>query len=335
MAANIGMMFYTGAVPWHGEGLALNRPATMEEALRAGGLDWEVGTVPLLTADLPPSPVPKRKAIVRLDREPGHEQRVLGVAHQGFEPLQNRDGALLFDAVFGQGRPVYHTGGYLGQGEKVWLLAELDHPMEVARDDVVKPYALFANSHDGSLAIVIRLTSVRVVCQNTLALAIQEQSKQPYFRRAHQGSFRQHAEAAQAFFRATLSSWESAVASFTDLTRVAVREAQCIRLLEALLPDPTRPRDLDKYPGLKKAYEMKAEEALQARQAILALRSTGRGMDLPGSGETLWGLLNAVLEFIDHHREASAGRLQSCLIGDGMDLKVKAFRLVQQLARAA
>jgi phage/plasmid-like protein (TIGR03299 family) len=164
MPANVGEMFYTGETPWHGQGLALARPATLEEAITAGRLDWKVGEVDLLTADLPPSPVPMRKAIVRLDRPPGHEERVLGVAHRGFAPLQNRDGAMLFDAIFGRGAPVYHTGGYLGRGQVVWLLAKIDRPREIGQGDVVQPYALFANSHDGSMAFHIKLTTVRVVC---------------------------------------------------------------------------------------------------------------------------------------------------------------------------
>ena len=112
MPVNVGEMFYTGAVPWHGKGLALSKPATVEEALKAGGLKWDVGQVELLTADDPPSPVPTRRAIVRLDRPPGHEHRVLGVAHRGFKPVQNREAAALFDAIFGRSKAVYHTGGY-------------------------------------------------------------------------------------------------------------------------------------------------------------------------------------------------------------------------------
>lgn len=68
MPADIGEMFHTGETPWHGLGIHLAKPATVEEALRAGGLDWQVDEVDLMTADHPPSPVPKRKAIVRLDR---------------------------------------------------------------------------------------------------------------------------------------------------------------------------------------------------------------------------------------------------------------------------
>jgi hypothetical protein len=134
-----------------------------------------------------------RKAIVRLDRPPGHPERVLGVAHRGFQPLQNRDGAMLFDAIFGRGNPVYHTGGYLSHGQVVWLLAKINKPLKIAADDIVQPYALFANSHDGSMAINIKLTTVRVVCRNTLAVALNERRFGQGFRRSHQGGLLKHA----------------------------------------------------------------------------------------------------------------------------------------------
>lgn len=335
MPANVGEMFYFGEVPWHGEGLALAKPATVEEALRAGGLDWQVGDVDLLTADDPPSPVPKRKAIVRLDRPAGHEKRVLGVAHRGFHPLQNRDGAMLFDAVFGQGKAVYHTGGYLGDGEVVWLLARIEKPLEIGRGDIVQPYALFANSHDGSMAFNIRLTTVRVVCQNTLALAMKEKGLGESFRRPHQGTLRDHAEAAQQFFAATLKELDSVREGFVRLTKMPCAETKFTGIMNALLPEPKKPANADRNPGLHKAWENRVAEIQAARKKIKGLRESGKGMELEGSRGTWWGVLNAVLEYVDHHKETHGSRLSYALLGDGMDLKTKAFRLIQEAAKAA
>jgi hypothetical protein len=69
-----------------------------------------------------------------------------------------------------------------------------------------------------------------------------------------------------------------------------------------------------------------------ARQAISALRENGKGMELNGSRGTLWGLLNAVLEYVDHHREVNGSRLSYALLGDGMELKVRAFDMIQKEA---
>jgi phage/plasmid-like protein (TIGR03299 family) len=332
MPDNIGEMFYTGEMPWHGKGLALAAAATMEEALRAGGLEWQVGETDLITTDDPPSPVPMRKAIVRLDRPPGHEDRVLRVAHRGFQPLQNREGAILFDAIFGRGKPVYHTGGYLARGQVVWLLAKIDKPLTIAPNDVVQPYALFANSHDGSMAINIRLTTVRVVCQNTLAIALKEQRFGKGFRRGHQGGFQQHAEAARTFFAATVKELDGIAENFVRLSKTPCRDDQLREILDALLPEPKKPRNADANPGLRKAWEANVQRVRNAREKITNLRVSGHGMDLEGSKGTFWGVLNAVLEFIDHHQEPDNSGPSYALLGAGMDLKSRAFDLILKKA---
>jgi phage/plasmid-like protein (TIGR03299 family) len=328
MPDNIGEMFYTGEIPWHRKGLALAKPATMEEALRAGGLDWRVGDIDLLTADEPPSPVSMRKAIVRLDRPAGDEERVLGVAHRGFQPLQNRQGAILFDAIFGRGEPVYHTGGYLGRGQVVWLLAKINKPLSIAPGDVVQPYALFANSHDGSMAIHIKLTTVRVVCQNTLAIALKEQRFGQGFRRSHHGTFQMHAEAARVFFTATIAELDHVADNFVRLSRAKFSEEQFEAILGALLPEPRRPGKVDANPGLRKAWEANVERVRKARKHISDLRQSGRGMNLEGSKGTFWGVLNAVLEFVDHHQKEDKSGPAYALLGEGMDLKSRAFSLI-------
>jgi hypothetical protein len=83
------------------------------------------------------------------------------VVHREFTPIQNSEAALLFDAIFGHGGRLYHTGGYLGDGEVIWLLARINKTLRVGRDDIVEPYALMANSHDGSMAFSIPSTWVR------------------------------------------------------------------------------------------------------------------------------------------------------------------------------
>jgi phage/plasmid-like protein (TIGR03299 family) len=334
MPANVGEMFYTGEVPWHGLGVALSQPATLNEALKVGGLDWQVGEVDLLTADEPPSPVERRKALVRSDRLPGDKRGVVGVVHQGFRPIQNREAGLIFDAIFGQQRRVYHTGGYLGNGEVVWLLARIDRTLRIAGDDIVQPYALMANSHDGSMAFNIRLTTVRVVCQNTLTLAMTQRISNG-FRRAHQGSFSEHAEAAHSFFGATLRELDFIADSFTFLAQRRCSDEKLRAILAALIPEPPRPRNAERNPGLRRVWENQIEAARIARATIMELSANGKGTELPGSRGTFWGALNAVLEYVDHHRKVDQPRIAYTLLGDGMELKMRAFHRMRYEAGSA
>lgn len=335
MPAEIGEMFYTGEMPWHGQGIALAKPATLDEALKVGGLRWTVDSVELLTADDPPTPVPKRKALVRTDRPPGHDGRVLGVAHRGFQPVQNEDGGRLFDAIFGGGRPVYHTGGYLGDGQVVWLLAKIDRPMEVAKGDVVCPYALFANSHDGSMAFHIRLTTVRVVCRNTLSLSLRQRAFGQQFKRAHQGSLRDHAAAAMDFFSATLKEFDVIGTEFKELSRRPCDDGKFASIVLSLLPDPKKPRNAEASPGLLAAWEKKLAQIQAARSKVIELRASGMGAGLVGSAGTYWGALNAVLEFVDHYSVSPERRASYALLGDGMELKRRAFEVIGAESRKA
>ena len=335
MPANVGEMFYYGEIPWHKQGLELASPATMRDALKAGGLNWEVGEMALMTCDDPPSPVPMRKAIVRLDRPAGDAGRVLGVVHQGFHPVQNRDGALLFDAIFGQGKAVYHTGGYLGDGEVVWLLAKIDKTLHIAKDDVVEPYALFANSHNGTRALTISLTTVRVVCQNTLEMALRRGDLGEKFRRAHDASHLEHAAAAQEFWGAVMTRLDGIAKDFVRLTEVRCQDEVFDDILRSLLPIPRKPRNIERNPGLKKAHEKRVADVQKARDDIGRLRTEGKGMDLEGSKGTFWGVLNAITEYVDHHRKVKGDRWSYAILGSGMDLKVRTYRLIQERAKGA
>ncbi len=140
MPDNVGAMFYYGDVPWHGKGRKLDKPADLHEALVYGELNWQVDMIPLQTEELPASPVKQRLAVVRSDCPPGHPDRVLGVVQPGFRPLQNEEGIELFDTLIGRKQRVYHTGGYLGNGGVVWVLARLPVDIKIRGADVVDPY---------------------------------------------------------------------------------------------------------------------------------------------------------------------------------------------------
>jgi len=323
MPDNVGEMFYYGSQPWHGKGKSLPSPATAREAILAGGLDWSVEFAPLQTAENLPSPVKTRMAIVRTDREPGDPRRVLGITHKGFRPLQNRDAIEIFDAIFGKGKPVYHTGGYLGNGEVVWLLADLNRGMSI-HGDLVETYVLFANSHDGSRAINFRLTTVRVVCQNTLAIAMRDKDIAAPFNKAHQGSYDDLKSEVEAFFKSTLKFVDDLEEKFKamDSTECTPKEFQ--HFLERLVPFPSRPVNQD--PRVQKAFQTRAARIKETRLGMENVWKMSPNLD--GVRKTKWGALNAVTEYVDHKMPIKGDRYTVNLLGSGASLKERAHNLL-------
>ena len=163
MAANVETMFYTREKPWHGLGVHVKEAPTSKDALVAAGLDWKVVQKPILTED--GTVIDGYKANIR-----DTDQRVLGVVSNRYKVVQNEEAFAFTDALLGEG-VTYETAGALADGKRTWMLAILPHRYIIAGDEIT-PYMVFMNSHDGSGAIKVAMTPIRVLCQNTLNLAL-------------------------------------------------------------------------------------------------------------------------------------------------------------------
>jgi phage/plasmid-like protein (TIGR03299 family) len=333
MAHNIGQMFYFGQLPWHELGNKLEHPATLEQALVAGGLDWEVDTVPIMPVGEHETLISQRVAIVRTDRIPGEAGRVVGVVHPGFRPLQNREGAAMFDALMGQGQPIYHTGGYLKSGEIIWLLAKLPGDIRVRGDDVLETYLLFTNSHDGSVAIDIRLTTVRVVCQNTLSLALHKRgSAGKVFRRAHNGSYDLLKEEAKSFFDFSVQQSKEAEQLFTRLAAKTCSKEDFQGFLKKLIPDTSKPATANQNPAVLRGYETRMESLLATRKEIMDVHLEGIGeRNIAPAENNWWGALNTITAWSDHVQKTENARYAHILLGSGDKLKSAALNRIQAM----
>ncbi len=163
MAAAVETMFYTREKPWHGLGTMVMEAPDSTSALKLAGLDWSVFQKKLITAD--GIPVPGYKANVR-----NTDNRVLGVVTDRYKIVQNHEAFAFTDALLGEG-VLYETAGSLQDGRKTWILAKLPQKYIISGDEIT-PYLVFMNSHDGSGAIKAVMTPIRVVCMNTLNLAL-------------------------------------------------------------------------------------------------------------------------------------------------------------------
>ena len=164
MSANVEAMFYTGReVPWHGLGTMVMEAPTSQEALVAAGLDWNVIQKSMVTHD--GISISGFKANVRES-----DEKVLGVVTDRYKVVQNEEAFAFTDELLGEG-VTYETAGSLQGGRRTWLLAKLPQRYIISGDEIT-PYLVFMNSHDGTGAIKAAMTPVRVVCQNTLNLAL-------------------------------------------------------------------------------------------------------------------------------------------------------------------
>lgn len=333
MAHNIGHMFYVGATPWHTLGTRLNGLATAEEALKHGHLDWEVELAPLALRDHPGVTVPHRRAVVRCDREPGAPDHVLGVVHPNFRLLQNRTGAQMFDRLLGEGQPHYNTGGYLKNGEVVWLQAKLKDTIRLPGDDDLETYLLFSNSHDGSYAIDIRLTTVRVVCNNTLNVALEGKHPGQTFRRGHSLTASALDAEVSSFFGWITGQNRTLEERLTVLCHEEMDDATFSRFLDRLLPLPAKPASAETSKSVARRFETLRETVIDSRKAITDVRLNG----LKGTGAlhpqidaappTWWGGLNSVTAWVDHVQAVDADHYVHIMFGDGDRLKQKALAL--------
>jgi phage/plasmid-like protein (TIGR03299 family) len=331
MAHEIGEMFWHGDVPWHGLGRQATQPLTLDEALAQGGLDWDVRLVPIATADGASSPAPHRMAVVRDDRGPDHPERVVGVVHPGFRPLQNREGGELFDRLFHPGARKYHTGGYLRSGEVVWLLARLPEDIRVGGNDVVETYLLYSNSHDGSQPIDIRLTTVSVVCRNTLSFALNRKSARA-FRWRHRDNPSVVERRARVFLQLATDQVRESQKVLASLAARPCDDAAFRRFLAALIPDPS-PVAVNASVALNRGYETRLAKAVEARAAIERIRIRGLpDRDIPADAPTWWGAVNAVTAWVDHAQAVKGDRYAHALFGAGDRLKATAFEMATNMA---
>lgn len=164
MAANVESMFFVGRqVPWHGLGRSVKEAPGSKEALIAAGLDWDVYQEPLYTES--GILVPDMYANIR-----STDKKVLGAVGKKYAIVQNRDAFAFTDDMLGEGVK-YETAGSLSGGKVVWLLARLPEKYKVG-GDATDTWLCFSTSHDGSSAVHVAVVPVRVVCQNTLNLAL-------------------------------------------------------------------------------------------------------------------------------------------------------------------
>lgn len=310
MAANINSMMYVGEKPWHGLGTKLEKVATSAEAIIAAGLDWKVKKEPLFLKD--GTRVEGSFATVREDNH-----HILGVVGKAYEPFQNKPAFSFFDAIAGIKEAMYHTAGALGNGECVWILAKLPGIVRVVGDDVTEKYLLLTNRHDGFASVQVMFTPIRVVCQNTLNIALKGNEIKASLRHTQTIGLRVDDVRKQlGIINAQIGIFEQAAQS---LAKVSMTGAGLSDYLKKV--------------GLVKDEEKQSTRAKNIMDEVSRLFEMGKGNNLPGVRGTAWAAFNAITEYTDYFRPARNqngdgglnARAKSILFGTGAALKQKAW----------
>jgi phage/plasmid-like protein (TIGR03299 family) len=305
-------------------GQKLNKPATAAEAIKAAHLDWEVEKQPIfLSRGKEYRQVPDRFAVVRTDKTADDESPVvLGIVGKEYTPLQNAAAFDWFDPIADGAKAIYHTAGALGDGERVWILAKLPDTIRVIGDDITEKYLLLSNSHDGDSSVQVKFTPIRVVCQNTLTMAL---SQGKGIRVAHTPSLPERMKAARDALGIIRERFEEIAASFRLMAEVTVNHERLAHYVDRVFPLPA---DKSDEPAIARVQRARNESA--------RLFDSGRGNTAAKVRGTLWAAYNGVAEFVDYavtHRDANR-RLDAIWFGSGYLSKARAYRLALTCAEA-
>lgn len=270
-------MFYVNETPWHGLGIPLLNPPTVHEGIVAAGLNWSVGMKPLFTSDGTPVPA---QATFRQD-----DGKILGVVGPQYKPLQNIEAFNFFDPFLQNGLATLETAGSLRQGTRIWVLAQIKaDPMKVVGEDEVRKFILLSNSHDGTTAVRVGFTPIRVVCANTLAMAIDSRDS-ALIRVRHAGDVAANVQKLGEIMNLANATFEANAEQYRFLTTKQINAA-----------------DLKKYVELVFDIDLKTDRESRILAKVIPLFEKGRGNDLEGVKGTYWAAYNAAIEYMQYEK---------------------------------
>ena len=308
MPANVESMFYVRQAPWHGLGVRVEEAPSSQEALRLSGLDWQVIQQPIATVD--GTPIPGYRANLR-----DTDHQVLGVVTDRYRVVQNAEAFAFTDGLLGEGVR-YETAGSLQNGRKIWLLAKLPDKY-IIEGDQIDPYLVFSNSHDGSGSIKVAMTPIRVVCQNTLNLALS--SAKRVWSTIHVGDLAgKMTEAHNTLLLAEKYMGQLGL-EFSRLSKVKLSDQKVLQYIDQLLPLDDQPTQIHRKNVIRIREDMK-QRYFDAP-------------DLQHVGKNAYRFLNAVSDFATHAkplRETASYRENLfAKTMEGNPLMDRAYQLVQ------
>jgi len=295
MPAEVETMFYNTEVPWHGLGKKVDNYLTSEEAIKAAGLDWTVDPVNLFHNFQGNRIMVEGKVGLRRNTD----GRILSVLSPEYKPVQNAKAFEFFDSVVGTKSAIYDTAGSLRNGQKIWILAKVTGAISVKGDQVDK-YIVLMNSHDGTVALKMFFTPVRVVCMNTLNAAEAGAARIETFYAKHTGNIATRMERAREILGMTNKFYEEFAEQANRLANAQLPPAQLPKLLAAAFgtTGAIRPEDVVNFSDFGTTRRINEMEKIYE-----LFGGSGKGLDIPNIRGTKWAAYNAIVEYIDYAKQ--------------------------------
>jgi len=311
MAHLVETMAYVAETPWHGIGSQLAAKQSIEVWQEQSGINFEINEAPVryMTESAGSLGVimsfPEQKVLYRSDTK-----AALSVVSNRYQVVQPKEILEFYRDLTEISGYQLETAGVLKGGRKVWALAKTNQSSTLKGNDTINGYILLATACDGSLATTAQFTSVRVVCNNTLTIALANGTgavKVP-----HNTSF--DPQVVKQKLGISVSSFDSFMYQMKMLSERKVKNHEAMNYFLRVFNDQSNP-----------SATLINERAMVKVQALF--EGNGKGADLASSKGTAFGLLNAMTEFVDHERRARSvdHRLESAWFGAGATLKQKAL----------
>lgn len=320
--AMIDSMFYVGETPWHKEGVALDKPPTISEALIASGLDWNVMKEPnfikLNINGKVQEVFTNAYTTVRTDK-----MQPLGTVKGRYEILQNIDAFSVFEPMLDMGFEL-ETGGAIEDGKKVWILARSPQNLLVG-DDAIQKFVLLYTSHDGSSGSCWRDTGIRTVCKNTIDFALSSKASFNYNLR-HTSSIKDRVKAIKQNLVKSEGNFKEAIEVMNKWTEVKMNEESLDIYLETVVPY-LKTRFKESVPEMGVFVRNRAKPVYEKMKFNFY---AGKG----NNGKTLWDAYNAVTEYYTHDKEYKDWVKQT-QFGAGYNYKIKAFQVAEKWANVS
>lgn len=321
MAHLVEQMAYVGETPWHGLGHLLAPKQPLEVWAQQAGMDWQIQETPVrFTSNTAGSlgeihTFDDHKVLYRSDNK-----QALSVVSKRYQVVQPREVLEFYRDLTEVAGYELETAGVLKGGKKFWALAKTGQATAVKGSDLIYGYLLLATSCDGTLATTATPTTIRVVCNNTLTIAVNgatQAIKVPH-------STRFDAQAVKQQLGIAVSQWDTFMYRMRTLAERKVKSHEAMNYFLRVLCDTSLANG--------EAVTLSNERALKKVQSLY--EGQGHGADLESAKGTAWGLLNAVTEYVDHEKRTRSmdHRLDSAWFGQGAQLKQRALDAALQLA---